>query len=58
MSDESTDSLLPDRERHKALGRQLREMARSAPSAYARKELLRLAGRFEYRAQYLGRYKE
>ena len=58
MPGESADKLFPDREHHRELARQLRDMAHVAHSAYARKELLRLAASFEYRARSLGRYKD
>jgi len=45
-----------NRERCRALARQLREMANQAPSAFERKKVLRLDISFEYRARYLGRY--
>ena len=47
-----------DREHDRELAGQLREMARLARSAFARKELLRLATSFDYRARYLGRDKD
>jgi hypothetical protein len=58
MLEGDTDGLLPDREHYRELAGQLREMARLARSAFARKELLRLATSFDYRARYLGRYKD
>ena len=57
MLDESTDKLLPDREHYRELARQVREVARSARFPFARKQLVRLAASFEYRARHLGRYK-
>jgi hypothetical protein len=56
MPEKDTDGLLLDREHYKELARQVREVARLARSAFARKELLRLAASFEYRASHLGRY--
>jgi hypothetical protein len=56
MTDNNTEELPPGRERHKEISRQLRKMTRSAPSAYARKELLRVAASLEYRARHVGRY--
>jgi hypothetical protein len=38
------------------LARQVREVARLARFPFARKELLRLAASFDYRARNLGRY--
>ena len=58
MPDESTDRLLPDREHYRELARQVREVARLARFPFARKELLRLAASFEYRARHLGRHKD
>ena len=57
MADNNTEGLPLGRERHKEIFRQLHEMARLAPSAYARKELLRLAASLEYRARHFGRYR-
>jgi hypothetical protein len=55
MPDGNTDRL-PDREHYTELARQVREVARLARFPFARKELLRLAASFEYRARNLGRY--
>jgi hypothetical protein len=55
MTDDNTEELPLGRERHKEISRQLRKMARLAPSACARKELLRLAASLEYRARHVGR---
>jgi hypothetical protein len=46
----------PDRDHYRELARQVREVARLARFPFARKELLRLAESFEYRARHLGRY--
>ena len=56
MPDEDADRLLPDREHYRELARQVREVARLARFPFARKQLLRLAASFEYRARNLGRY--
>jgi hypothetical protein len=48
--------LLIDREHYKELAWQVREVARQAWFPFARKELLRLAASFEYRARNLSRY--
>jgi hypothetical protein len=56
MQEKDTDGLLPDREHYKELARQVREVARLARFPFARKELLRPAASFEYRARHLGRY--
>ena len=56
MPDENTDELLSNPEHYRDLGHQLRNMAQAARSAYARKELLRLAANLEYRARHVGRY--
>ena len=58
MSDKNTEGLLPDREHYRELARQVREVARLARFPFARKELIRLAESFEYRARHLGRYKD
>jgi hypothetical protein len=50
--------LLLDREHYRDLARQVREVARLARFPFARKELVRLAATFDYRARHLGRYKE
>jgi hypothetical protein len=55
MTQNNTEELPLGPERHKEISRKLRKMARSAPSAYARKELLRLASSLEYRARHVGR---
>jgi hypothetical protein len=56
MPDENTDRLPPDREHYRELARHVREVARLARFPFARKELIRLAASFEYRARNLGRY--
>ena len=52
MPETNTDRLLPDRE----LARQVGEVARLARFPFARRQLLRLAASFEYRARNLARY--
>ena len=56
MPEKDTDGLLLDREHYKELARQVREVARLARYPFARRQLLRLAASFEYRARNLGRY--
>jgi hypothetical protein len=56
MPEKDTDGLLPNREHYRELARQIREVARLARFPFARKELLRLAASFDYRARNLGRY--
>ena len=56
MLEKNTDGLLLDREHYRELARQVREVARLARFPFARKELLRLAASFDYRARNLGRY--
>jgi hypothetical protein len=56
MSDRNTDWLLLDRDHYNELARQVREVARLARFPFARRQLLRLAASFEYRARNLGRY--
>jgi hypothetical protein len=56
MPDGDTGGLPLDREHYKELARLVREVARLARFPFARKELLRLAASFEYRASNLGRY--
>jgi len=58
MPDTDTDGLQPDRAHFMELARRVHEVARLARSAFARKELLRLAASFEYRARHLGRYRD
>jgi hypothetical protein len=56
MPEIDTDRLLPDREHYRELAGQVRKVARLARFPFARKQLLRLAASFEYRARHLGRY--
>jgi hypothetical protein len=51
-----TDRLLPDREHYRDLAGEIRRVAQRARFPFARKELIRLAASFEYRARHLGRY--
>ncbi len=52
----STDELLPDRDHYKELARQVPGGRPAARFPLARRQLLRLAVSFEYRARNLGRY--
>ena len=56
MADGNTDRLLPDREHYRELAGEIRRVAQLARLPFARKELIRLATSFEYRARHLGRY--
>ena len=56
MAGGNTDRLLPDREHYRELAGEIRRVAQLARSPFARKELIRLATSFEYRARHLGRY--
>jgi hypothetical protein len=56
MPETDADRLLPDREHYRDLAQQVREVARLARFPLARKQLLRIAASFEYRARNLGRY--
>ena len=56
MLEKNTDGLRLNREHSRELARQVREVARLARFPFARKELLRLAASFDYRARNLGRY--
>ena len=56
MGEKNTDGLPLDREHDRELARQVRQVAQQARFPFARKELLRLAASFEYRARNLGRY--
>jgi hypothetical protein len=56
MPEKDTDGSSLDREHYKELARHVREVARLARFPFARRELLRLAASFEYRARNLGRY--
>ena len=56
MSETDTDGLPLDREHYRELARQVRAVARLARFPFTRKELLRIAASFEYRARNLGRY--
>ena len=56
MQERDTDGLLRDREHYRELAQQVREVARQARFPFARKQLLRLAASFEYRARNLARY--
>jgi hypothetical protein len=58
MRDRDTDELLPDREHYRELAGQIRGVAQLARFPFARKELLRLAESYEYRARNLGRYED
>jgi hypothetical protein len=56
VSDKDTDRLLPDREHCRELAREIRRVAQMARFPFARKQLIRLATSFEYRARHVGRY--
>jgi hypothetical protein len=56
VPEKDTDRLLPNREHYRGLSGKVREVARLARFPFARKELIRLAASFEYRACNLGRY--
>lgn len=56
MPDQNTFELRNSR-RYNELAWLVRQVARLARSAFAPKELLRLAASFEYRADHFGRYK-
>jgi hypothetical protein len=56
MPEKDTDRLLPDREHYRDLAGEIRRVAQLARFPFARKELIRLAASFEYRARHLGRY--
>jgi hypothetical protein len=58
MPESNTDELLPNREHYRELAGQIRRVAQFARFPFARKELLRLAESFEYRARHIGRYKD
>jgi hypothetical protein len=53
MSDGRADRLLPAREHYRELAGEIRRVAQLARFPFARKELLRLAASFEYRARLL-----
>jgi hypothetical protein len=56
MAEKDTNRLLPDREHYRDLAGEIRRVAQRARFPFARKELMRLAVSFEYRAANLGRY--
>ena len=56
MIDASTGHLLPGRDHYRELAGEIRRVAQLARFPFARKELVRLAEDFEYRARNLGRY--
>jgi hypothetical protein len=56
MADGDTDRLLLDREHYRELAVEIRRVAQLARFPFDRKELIRLAASFEYRARHLGRY--
>jgi hypothetical protein len=56
MSEKNTDRLLPDGKHYRELAGKVREVARLTRFPFARRQLIRLAASFEYRARYLGRY--
>jgi hypothetical protein len=58
MPNEGTYRLPQDREHYRELAGQIRKVAQLARFPFARRELLRLAESFEYRARHLGRYKD
>jgi hypothetical protein len=58
MEEKDTYGLLPDRDHYRELARLIRGVAQLARFPFARKELLRLAESFEYRARNLGRYED
>jgi hypothetical protein len=53
MPDEDADRLLPDREHYRELAGGIRRVAQPARFPFARKQLIRLAASFEYRARHL-----
>jgi hypothetical protein len=56
VAEKDTDRLLADREHYRDLAGEIRRMAQLARFPFARKQLIRLATSFEYRARDLSRY--
>jgi len=56
MAEKDTDRLLPDRDHYRDLAGEILRVVQLARSPFARKELIRPAASFEYRARHLGGY--